>query len=222
MLMVGPVMDFEGASKENIRTTLITVVLLQATFLRGSSSKPRVQTDQLNLRVPLCSMEWNAYLFNHLINFLLPHEQNRGRENTLEEFISDTFVDSSDTLVLYDREETIERGLVLGVTGLEPALHDTKNHGENSSTRPGKPDLHIRVRRPSCNCESSVKSLDSHGKRRSPNFESAPSKKKSRSVKTAAAVAAPAARNAVVRRATSTFLSCSKDGVLDHRVDDEH
>ena len=55
------------------------------------------------------------------------------------------------------------------------------------------------------------KSLDSYGKGRSPNFESAPSKKKSRSVKTAAAVAAPpAARNAAVRRITTAFLSCSK------------
>jgi len=91
-------------------------------------------------------MERNAYLFNHLMNFLLPHEHDRGSENALEEFVSDTFVDTSDTLVLYNRENALERGLVLGVTCLKPALHNTRGHGENPPTRAGKaPDLHIRV-----------------------------------------------------------------------------
>lgn len=72
------------------------------------------------------------------MNFLLPYEQNRSCENTLEEFASDTFVGSSDTLVLYDREDTIERGLVFGMTSLKPALHNAKSRGKNSSTRARK------------------------------------------------------------------------------------
>ena len=76
-------------------------------------------------------MERNAYLFNHLVNFLLPYEQNRSSKNALEEFVSDTFVDTSNTLVLYDRENTLERGLILGMASLKPALYNTKSHGEN-------------------------------------------------------------------------------------------
>ena len=86
-------------------------------------------------------MEWNAHLFNHFMNFLLPYEQNRSRKNTLKEFFADTFVDSSDTLVLYDREDTIERRLVLGVTGLKPTLHNTKSDDKNSPTRAKKARL---------------------------------------------------------------------------------
>lgn len=75
------------------------------------------------------------------MDFLLPHEQNRGRENTLEEFVSDALIDSSDTLVLHDRENTVERGLVFGVTGLKPALYNTKSRGENSPNRAKKVQL---------------------------------------------------------------------------------
>lgn len=49
------------------------------------------------------AVEWNAHLLSHLVNLLLSHKQYGGREHTLEEFVSYTFVDSSDTLVLYDR-----------------------------------------------------------------------------------------------------------------------
>jgi len=63
-------------------------------------------------------MEWTAHLLDHFINLLLPHKEDCGRKDALEEFIPDTFVDSANTLVLYDREHTIQRRLVLGVTGL--------------------------------------------------------------------------------------------------------
>ena len=105
-------------------------------------------------------VELDAYLLNHLINLLLPHKQDRGRKNALEEFIPDTLIDPSNTLVLYDGENTIQRGLVLGVTGLKPALYNTGIHGENSYTfKSTRRDLHVRVCRPSCNCEGSVKIL---------------------------------------------------------------
>ena len=73
------------------------------------------------------AVEWTAtYLLDHLINLLLPHEEDCGSKNALEEFISDAFVDSTNPLVLYYREHTIQCGLVLGVTGLEPALYNAK------------------------------------------------------------------------------------------------
>ena len=103
-------------------------------------------------------VELDAYLLNHLINLLLPHKQDRGRKNALEEFIPDTLIDPSNTLVLYDGENTIQRGLVLGVTGLKPTFYNTGIRGENSYTFGfARRDLHVRVCRPSCNCEGSVK-----------------------------------------------------------------
>ena len=116
-------------SRVHIRTTLITVLLLQVILLRDVLVKAWGSNQTSLTRRYLLSMEWNAYLFNHLVNFFLPHEQNRGSKNALEEFFPDTFVDTSDTLVLYDREDTLERGLVLGVTGLKPTLHNTKSRG---------------------------------------------------------------------------------------------
>lgn len=77
-------------------------------------------------------VELNSYLLDHLINFLLPHEQQSGGKNTLEEFFSYTLIDPSDSLVFYDREHAIECGLILDVTCLEPALYNTKIHGEDS------------------------------------------------------------------------------------------
>lgn len=140
-LVAGSVLGLQSTFKENIKTTLVTVVLLQVTFLRGAFAKAWSSNQTSLTRRYLCFMEWNAYLFNHLVDFLLPHEQNRGRENTLEEFVSDTFIDSFDTLVFYDRENTVERRLVFGVTSLKPALHNTKSYGENSPTRAGKARL---------------------------------------------------------------------------------
>jgi len=87
-------------------------------------------SDQINLTcgnlIPRCFLEWKTYLLNHLINLLLPHKQYRGRKNTLEEFIFYTFVDPTNTLVLDNREDSIKCGLVLGVTGLEPALYNAE------------------------------------------------------------------------------------------------
>ena len=122
-----------------VQMTLTTVLPSQAIFLRvvvvKAWSSNQFNTTSHGHCTSRCSVERNAYLLNHLINLLLPHEQNCGRKNALEEFISDTFVDSSNALVLYDRENTIECRLIPGVTGLEPALYNTENYDESSYTQ---------------------------------------------------------------------------------------
>lgn len=76
-----------------------------------------------------------SHLLNHLVDFLLPREQNCSHEDALKEFVSDALIDSSDAFVPYNREYTIERGLILGMTGLEPTLHNTEGRGEKSHYR---------------------------------------------------------------------------------------